>query len=107
MDVKEIGTRLKQLRTDANVTQEALAEMMGVSVMTIRRVENGEGLHIRNILAFSESLGLTLGEVFDMDQGWMESDHIRLRALVKRVEAASDETIALSCDLLEVALSRS
>ncbi len=37
----EIGTRLREARTAAGLTQAQLAEMIGVSRKTINTVENG------------------------------------------------------------------
>lgn len=37
----ELGTRLREMRTEAGLTQAQLAEMIGVSRKTINTVENG------------------------------------------------------------------
>jgi transcriptional regulator with XRE-family HTH domain len=41
---REIGTRIRDARTWANLTQEALAERVGLSRYTIYRVELGESV---------------------------------------------------------------
>ena len=38
---RELGTRLREARTEAGLTQAQLAEMIGVSRKTINTVENG------------------------------------------------------------------
>lgn len=41
MDQKKIGSFLKELRKEKNVTQEQLAEILGVSSRTVSRWETG------------------------------------------------------------------
>ena len=44
MDQKKIGSFLKELRKEKNVTQEQLAEILGVSSRTVSRWETGSNL---------------------------------------------------------------
>lgn len=44
MDQKKIGSFLKELRKEKNVTQEQLAEILGVSSRTVSRWETGGSL---------------------------------------------------------------
>lgn len=44
MDQKKIGSFLKELRKEKNVTQEQLAEILGVSSRTVSRWETGVSL---------------------------------------------------------------
>lgn len=39
--MKELGVRLKEVRTEAGLTQAELADLVGVSRKTINTVENG------------------------------------------------------------------
>ena len=41
MDTKKIGAFLKQCRKEKNLTQEQLAEVLGVSARTVSRWEAG------------------------------------------------------------------
>ncbi len=41
MDTKKIGAFLKQCRKEKNLTQEQLAEVLGVSARTVSRWETG------------------------------------------------------------------
>ncbi|MFD3872825.1 helix-turn-helix domain-containing protein [Streptomyces sp. NPDC058623] len=60
---EELGTLLRKLRDEANLTQEEVAERSGVSVRTIRRLESGGSTNHRmgtvNLLA--DALGLEEG----------------------------------------------
>ena len=44
MDTKKIGAFLKQCRKEKNLTQEQLAEVLGVSARTVSRWETGVSL---------------------------------------------------------------
>lgn len=44
LDAKEIGNRLKNIRTSKKVTQEQVAKTIGVNKSSISRYENGESL---------------------------------------------------------------
>lgn len=44
MDQQKIGTFLKELRNEKNLTQEQLAEILGVSRRTVSRWETGSNL---------------------------------------------------------------
>ena len=44
MDTKKIGAFLKQCRKEKNLTQEQLAEVLGVSARTVSRWETGGSL---------------------------------------------------------------
>jgi transcriptional regulator with XRE-family HTH domain len=39
---QEIGHRIEQLRLEANITQEAIAEELGITVKTYRNIKNGK-----------------------------------------------------------------
>ncbi|MFD3698042.1 helix-turn-helix domain-containing protein [Streptomyces sp. NPDC058646] len=60
---EDLGTLLRKLRDEANLTQEQVAERSGVSVRTIRRLESGSSTNHRmgtvNLLA--DALGLDEG----------------------------------------------
>ena len=54
----ELGTRLREARTEAGLTQAELAERIGVSRKTINTVENG-------VFVPSTVLALKLARAFD------------------------------------------
>ena len=60
MDVKKIGGFLKKLRQEKKVTQEQLAEIIGVSGRTISRWETGSNMPELSIL-------IQLAEYYDVD----------------------------------------
>lgn len=64
MDQIKIGEYLKQLRRDKALTQEQLAEQLGVSARTVSRWETGSNLPELGMLeSLSEALGTDVSEV--------------------------------------------
>ena len=61
---KKIGAFLKQLRNKKGITQERLAEILGVSGRTVSRWETGEGYPDITLLApLAHALGTTTDEL--------------------------------------------
>lgn len=59
-----LGDRLKSLRIDAGLTQEQLAQRIGVKKQNISRYENGRvEPNIRTAKRIAEALGVTLEDI--------------------------------------------
>lgn len=55
----KLAGRLRSERLQRNITQQALADLAGVGVATLRRFEGGEGnLSLLNLIAVLRALGL-------------------------------------------------
>ena len=66
MDPIKIGTFLKTLRKEKNLTQEQLAEKLGVSNRTVSRWETGTNMpDISLLLEIAELYGVTIPELID------------------------------------------
>lgn len=66
MNPKEIGAFLKQLRSDKGITQEQLAEILGVSGRTVSRWETGTNLPDLSILVqISEYYDVEIKEILN------------------------------------------
>lgn len=69
-----VAERIKQLRKEANLTQEELAEKLGLKKVSIQKYENGGVTNIK-----SQTLE-KLGEIFNVSpayiMGWDKFDHI-------------------------------
>ncbi len=60
-DLKESGMRIKELRKKAGITQEQLAEELGVTNKTICYIENGvRGTTIDNMALIAEYFGVSI-----------------------------------------------
>jgi transcriptional regulator with XRE-family HTH domain len=56
-----LGVRLAEVRRSKNVTQEALADMLGVSPKHISHVENATScLSLKNLISFCKIFGCSL-----------------------------------------------
>lgn len=62
----ELGFRIKQLRQQAGLSQENLAEMVGVTFQQIQKYENGHTtLNILKLQQIAKALQHTLHDFFD------------------------------------------
>ena len=65
---KRFGQRLKQLRLEEGLSQEALAFKCGIHRNYLGSVERGErNIALRNIYAIAEALGITVSKFFDFE----------------------------------------
>jgi len=66
--IEEFGKRIRQLRTEKNLSQEQLAELTGFHRTYIGMVERGErNLSLSNIDVFANVFELRLSELFNFD----------------------------------------
>lgn len=64
-----VGDRLKKLRKDNGMTQQMLADMVGVNVQTIRSYESGKYEPSRDVER-------RLEKIFGVRLGWFETDDV-------------------------------
>jgi len=66
VDSKEIGSRIRQFRQDAGLSQEALAELVGVSSQQIQKYESGHTtLNILKLQQIADALKVQVSDFFD------------------------------------------
>jgi len=62
---QEFGNRVRDLRTDAGFTQEALADAAELDRSYVGSVERGErNLSIENVCRLAEAIGVSPGDFF-------------------------------------------
>jgi len=72
---RELGLKVKQLRQSAGLSQEGLAEMVGVSFQQIQKYENGQTtLNVLKLQQLAQALKVSVIEFF----GSTPSHSIRL-----------------------------
>lgn len=54
----DLGRRVMRIRLTRNITQAALSQEAGVSLRTLRRLENGEGVSLDTFLRVLIALGI-------------------------------------------------
>lgn len=68
MNESRLGIRLKEVRTEAGLTQAELAEQVGVSRKTVNTVENGVFIPSTTLaLGLARALGVKVEDLF-----WLE-----------------------------------
>lgn len=66
MILKKLGERIKQLRKEANISQEKLAELADLDRTYVNSVEKGRrNISIINIEKIANALGVSLKDFFD------------------------------------------
>ena len=91
MDLVKIGAFLKELRKEKNITQEELADKMGVSRRTVSRWETGSNMPDMDILIdISDFYEVDLREILD---GERKEDHMdeEMKETVLKVAEFSNE----------------
>ncbi len=70
MDAKRtIGARISRLRSEERLTQEELAERMGINPKYLSSIERGkENPTLQTLIKASESLGVEFSEIFSLLQ---------------------------------------
>lgn len=80
MDIEMIGSRITEERKRLGMTQEQLAEKLGVSAQAVSKWENGWNLpDIGNLNALSSLLGISLSTLFSdsgVDTGFVYRDRL-------------------------------
>lgn len=79
---KEFGKKLKQLRLQANMSQEELAEQVGVATKTVSYWENAHNpVSLGKIPAIADALNVPIYKLFifiDTDDKLADKDYITL-----------------------------
>jgi len=82
---KRIGQRLKELRLQANITQEELAEGVGVATKTVSYWENGHNpITLSKIPLIATTLNIPVYKLFvflDIEESAADKDYIKLLQL--------------------------
>lgn len=79
---KKFGKRLRSLRLNAKITQEELAERVGVATKTVSYWENGHNpITLNNLLLISNALNIPVYKLFifhDVDEKLADKEYIEL-----------------------------
>ena len=67
----ELGERIRKRRQERHLTQEAFAELVGVSVNTVSRIEGGQtAMSIETFKKMAQVLGVNAGELLGENILW-------------------------------------
>lgn len=59
--IRDLGLRVAELRKRAGLTQEGLAEILGVSIKYVQRIESGSNLTVRSLVKLAQTLSVEPG----------------------------------------------
>lgn len=108
LDIKETGKYIRQYRKIAGLTQEELAQKVGVSTMSIRRYESGERVATRELIeAIATVLGVDPYSLYTWEQATESlEEHINAQVARERVDAAvnrlNDAGMEKAADVVEI-----
>ncbi len=67
--LEKLGKRLKEIRLTEGLTQEALAEKVGIHPTYVGKLEAGKSnLSVKLLFKISRALNVNLSQVFDFDK---------------------------------------
>ena len=97
MDIKkQVGQRIKKLRSIFKLSQEQVAERCGLSNETISRVERGvQGATLDNYSKIARALGVPLHDLFDFGKKQRTIANRQLREVIDLIRPLSEDDIAL------------
>jgi len=66
VDTKEVGTRIRQFRQDAGLSQEKLAELISVSFQQVQKYESGHTtLNVIKLQQIADALNVQVSDFFN------------------------------------------
>ncbi len=91
--MKELfGKRLREIRTQKGLTQEKVAELVGIQPENYSRIENGLSFpKPENIVKISNVLNVEIAELFQFSQ-LSDYNHI-LEQIIKKLQNDTDATM--------------
>lgn len=101
-NIKEnLKARIKRLRTDAGLSQVALANLAGISVQTIKDVEAGRrGLGLRALEGISSALKVSIDDLKGETEPVIQKvSHIKASKALKMFESIPDEIYDLAVNI--------
>lgn len=106
LDMQETGRHIRQYRKVAGLTQEELAQKVGISTMSIRRYEGGERVAPREMIeSIAAALGVDPYSLYDFDQA-SEAIFDRINA-IKQIEGdcerLNDDGVKLVAEVAHLA----
>lgn len=101
VDYTIIGERIKNARKEKNMTQEKLAEQIGVSIAFLSRIERGNSqVNIKRLSQICKILDLTEGEILNGSSN--ESNSYLNAEFTKLLSSCSSEQQKLIYEVAKV-----
>lgn len=106
MDIKKmIGIRIGELRKQKGMTQEKLAEKMGVSPKYLSSIERGkENPTLATIINLAQSTGVEIADLFTFIE--VEDPSKRKSLITSLLKEADEGQIKIALKILKVIISK-
>ena len=97
-----MGEIIKTLRKEANLTQEELAEKIGVTSQAVSKWENNVGMpDISQVIPIVSVFGVSTDVLFGLNQNGVETDIENTKKITELPETTNDKSIELWKELLK------
>lgn len=83
---KEIGTRIKQIRLQHNLTQKAMSEEVGLSVSTISLIEQGKPTTLDSIIRIL----IRLNRIKELESVFRVSENLELKMKYEKAKKRTE-----------------
>jgi transcriptional regulator with XRE-family HTH domain len=101
---KAVGKRIEALRRKKGLTQENLAEMVGLSMKHVGEIERGRvNPTLASLAGISKALGISLVDLFDFEHERFTAAQIRTE-LEKMIKKAKDEECRILYRILKAVI---
>lgn len=95
-----LGKRIKDLRKNRNITQERLAELIGIEKRNLSNIENGHTFPSKFLPKIAQAFNLTLPELFDFEHLKVDRKYMA-EYIIKTLDVVSDNDITIVYRLLK------
>ncbi len=100
---REIGERIKRRRGELGISQEELAETLGVTYQQVQRYENGTNrLNVENIQLVADALSVPVSYFFEPEEAfvaerssWYLPEEGKLLRYFKKIKKESSKKIVI------------
>lgn len=90
---KNFGNNLKRLRESKNLTQEELAELIGVEYQTISRIETGLYFtSYENLQKIAQALNVTIADLFDFQNEKLSKQEL-IKIITKILKTSNENDV--------------
>jgi len=98
---KKLGARIRELRLQANLTQERFGDLVGKTPVAISGIENGHTMpSVATLRVFARKLGVRVSDLFDFESKPQGSASAKLNAKIGILRKGELETVDLVVDAL-------
>ena len=84
--LKELGTRLKKIRLQHNLTQKELSEEVGLSISTISFIEQGKSTTVESLIRIL----MRLNRIKDFESVFRVGENLELKLKFEKAKLKSD-----------------